>query len=296
MAGISDKAIKTPYTANKYRYNGKELQNNEFYDGSGLEEYDYGARFYDGQIGRWFQQDELSTKETSISPYSFDFGNPISLVDMSGKWPTPVHHQLLQDAFGKNSYYSRIITPAQLSEMMRGSDIADGIFNGNQDDSRQFIHGMKVSTMSVEESIKASNDWITARVKDFVETGDWEKLGEGLHTIMDITSPAHRDENGIPQEYDFLRGGWDHHQKEDPDWIKANDGKHGFITVGGMKMRWEFAQANMFAVMDMALAQRKKYLSDTKKKNENNEQRAKINEVLNIQRQERGSILGTADF
>lgn len=65
MAGISSKAAGS--LKNNKGYNGNELQSNEFSDNSGLELYDFNARTYDQQTGRFIQIDPLTDDEDQES-------------------------------------------------------------------------------------------------------------------------------------------------------------------------------------------------------------------------------------
>jgi RHS repeat-associated protein len=84
MQGISSKAAGIQ--ANKRKFKGKELQSEEFSDGSGLEWTDFGARMYDQQIGRWHLTDPLADMYNDVSPYAFVKNNPINNIEIDGRY------------------------------------------------------------------------------------------------------------------------------------------------------------------------------------------------------------------
>ena len=75
------------FRGEKYRFgfNGKE-KNTEL----NSDNYDFGARIYDGRIGRWYSVDPLFSKRNWLTPYNFVQNKPITKIDPNGALDAPI--------------------------------------------------------------------------------------------------------------------------------------------------------------------------------------------------------------
>jgi RHS repeat-associated protein len=65
---------------NRFQYNSKERIQD-----LGIEMYDYGARHYDPNVGRWSAIDQLTENYFALSPYSFVANNTLNNLEVDGK-------------------------------------------------------------------------------------------------------------------------------------------------------------------------------------------------------------------
>ncbi|MBX2929412.1 MAG: RHS repeat-associated core domain-containing protein, partial [Saprospiraceae bacterium] len=149
---------------NKYRYNRKEW-NEDF----GLNMYDYGARGYMPDLGRWGGVDALAERYYSWSPYNYVMGNPIRNIDPDGRG---VETEIF-DQKGK-----------KVGEDSKGKDGNVSIVN------KEVAKELKKGTISPPEAIEKSNIQTTRVVlEESMKVLDRTYENGGLNEEVSVITP-----------------------------------------------------------------------------------------------------------
>lgn len=135
MGGISFSSA-----GNKYLFGGKELQDDAF-TGTAFDLYDYGARWYDPQIGRWHGLDILAEWRADFSPYNFCQNNPILRNDPRGMLDD-IHRGGFA-AFGEGSSAGMPSGPAGYGSppTYNTSALVNAVFNGSATFTNGYYEG-----------------------------------------------------------------------------------------------------------------------------------------------------------
>ena len=180
---------------NPYLYNGKELDRMH-----GLNMYDYGARFYDAALGRWYIVDRFAEKYTNLTLYHYAANNPILYIDINGDsiQATTEAIMAIYHALGENANVT--------------FSVKDG----------------KIDPNSFKEQAEKSDDIV---LKDLYEIASNEQMVEiyvaGKYDYFDNNGEKHEsDEPGNPRD---MGTPYDYDTKDDPE-IEASGYANFFET------------------------------------------------------------------
>jgi RHS repeat-associated protein len=184
-------------TAYRYGFNGKEKEA----DGT-ADHYDFGARIYDGRLGRWLSRDAKSKETPYNTPYCGFLNDPIIFIDPTGN--TDVYFDKsgkVKEIKDDNGWHTFWHGTRGYYENEKGENVKFR-FNDPKNDKAQIRAGIITRLIMVKPS-EVQKMYTDAGVfdKTLIESSLTDKIkwfkshGSGMNGVLDFSYTA------IPQMY-----------------------------------------------------------------------------------------------
>ncbi len=158
------------------------------------DDYDFGARIYNGKIGRWMSCDAMTSRSPGITSYRFGKNNPILFFDPDGNYETDGHYwtiYLMGITMGLDpSTAEKLANSAESWDTKIHGNYAVQNFTWANPVYQQTIHGL-TGNDAIRQRLDAFNQFIAA--------DNIDDLGQALHLLGD--SYAHTDMNNSGKMY-----------------------------------------------------------------------------------------------
>lgn len=132
-----------------------------------------------------------------MTVYAYVGGNPVSSIDPLGLWNTDTHNRLFEMSLGPCGVDPNTIAAIQAESASWDKATGLGTAGAN-------YHAMAMPGQSAADAIAGTNEFIADQLEwasmklDYNEP-DWVvNYARAVHAMQDSTSPAHRNEDGIP--------------------------------------------------------------------------------------------------